>query len=45
MMTTHPSKEQMQRYLTERHQSKEPPPTPEQIREQLGWKMLDNNRK
>lgn len=45
IMTTHPTKDQVQRYLTERHQSKTPPPTPEQIRKELGWHMLPNNRK
>lgn len=35
--TTKPTKEQLRSYLYNRHQSKEPPPTPERIREMLGW--------
>jgi hypothetical protein len=43
--TTHPSKAQLQGYLAQRHESKLPPPTPEQIKRELGWHMLANNRK
>lgn len=47
--TTHPTKAQLQGYLaqrhSQRHKSKQPPPTPEQIKRELGWHMLPNNRK
>lgn len=37
--TTKPTKEQLRSYLYNRHQSKEPPPSPDRIREQLGWNL------
>lgn len=40
MQTSKPSKHRLQTYLTERHASASPPPTPEQIRRELGWNML-----
>lgn len=43
--TTHPSKEVVRRYLEDRRKAKAPPPTPEQVRRELGWWMLPNNRK
>lgn len=38
--TTKPSKEALRAYLYARHNQKAPPPTPEEIRTQLGWSML-----
>lgn len=32
-----PDKAALQKYLQERHASKTPPPSPEEIRRQLGW--------
>lgn len=39
-----PSKEALRAYLYARHQTKEPPPTPEEIRRQLGWSMTQRER-
>jgi hypothetical protein len=36
-----PTKEQLQQWLKQRHESKAPPPSPSQIREQLGWNLLN----
>lgn len=43
-LTTHPSKEQVRAHMQRRQQSRTPPPTPEQIREQLWWRLLPNNK-
>ena len=43
MMTTqtsHPSKEVVREYLERRTSEVEPPPTPEEIRRQLGWGLV-----
>ncbi|MCG2586510.1 hypothetical protein [Massilia sp. TS11] len=40
--TTHPSKETLQQYLERRHQANEVPPTPDRVREQLGWHLSGN---
>ncbi|MQA22100.1 hypothetical protein GEV01_21530 [Rugamonas sp. FT103W] len=38
---THPTKESVRKYLERRTQQPcEPPPTPEEIRRQLGWHVL-----
>ena len=37
----HPSKEQVRAWQQERLQRKEPPPTPEQIRRELGWGLMN----
>lgn len=38
--TTHPSKEAVRRLLQQRREAHTPPPTPERIREELGWRLL-----
>ena len=38
--TTHPSKYLVRAYLERRNHDPKPPPTPEEIRRQLGWGML-----
>lgn len=38
--TTHPSKHLVRAYLERRTHEVKPPPTPEEIRRQLGWGML-----
>jgi hypothetical protein len=43
--TTHPSKEQTRLWLQMRKFSRRPPPSPDEIRRQLGWKLLPNNGK
>lgn len=40
--TTHPSKEAVRRLMQQRRQEHTPPPTPEQIRTQLGWRLLSS---
>jgi len=44
--TTHPSKEMVRKYLNHRmHQHVDPPPTPEEIRQQLGWHLIPANHR
>jgi hypothetical protein len=38
--TNHPSKEVVREYLERRNQEALPPPTPEEIRRQLGWGLV-----
>jgi hypothetical protein len=38
--TTKPTKQQLRAYLYERQRATTPPPTPEEIRRQLGWAMV-----
>jgi hypothetical protein len=38
--TTHPPKHVVREYLARRARDSKPPPTPEEIRRQLGWGML-----
>lgn len=43
MLTTqsnHPSKEAVREYLERRNHDVAPPPTPEEIRRQLGWGLV-----
>ncbi|GJI89907.1 hypothetical protein RugamoR1_30700 [Rugamonas sp. R1(2021)] len=42
--TTHPSKQLVRDYLDSRTRSTEPPPTPAEVRRQLGWELLPQNR-
>lgn len=37
---THPSKEQVRAYMAEREAARRPPPAPEEIRRQLGWRLI-----
>lgn len=39
-----PTREQLQAWLKQRHESKAPPPTPEQIRRELGWSLGTINK-
>ncbi len=41
--TTKPPKERTREYLESRTHSEDPPPTPEQIRRELGWNLIPNN--
>lgn len=43
--TTKPSKESLCEYLARRALGDEPPPTPEEIRRQLGWDLIPANRR
>lgn len=38
--TTHPSKYVVRAYLERRSQEVKPPPSPEEIRRQLGWGLM-----
>lgn len=40
MTTTKPSQAYLKAYLEQRHKSQNPPPSPQQIRTELGWKLL-----
>jgi hypothetical protein len=43
--TTHPTKETVRAYMERRtHAPLDPPPTPEEIRRQLGWHLIPANR-
>lgn len=42
-MISHPTKQQVQQYLKDRHESEAPPPSPEEIRRHLGWGMVQAN--
>ncbi len=35
----HPSKEQVRAYMAQREQERRPPPSPDEIRRQLGWRL------
>jgi hypothetical protein len=39
-MVTQPTKQQVQQYLQQRRESNSPPPSPEEIRRQLGWGLV-----
>lgn len=39
----HPSKEQVRAYMAERRVSQQPPQTPEEIRRQLGWGLMQQS--
>lgn len=36
---THPTKEQVRAYMAARESARRPPPSPEEIRRQLGWRL------
>ena len=38
--TTHPSKETVHSWFMQRRAEKTPPPSPEQIRRELGWDLV-----
>jgi hypothetical protein len=42
---TQPSKAKVREWLDQRTHSHEPPPTSEEIREQLGWNLIPENRR
>lgn len=43
MLTNHPPKEQVRHYMHQRVKDQTPPPTPADIRTQLGWKLIPGN--
>jgi hypothetical protein len=45
MTANHPPKEMIRVYLAERRAHPRPPESPEDIRQQLGWRILEAERK
>lgn len=43
-LTTKPTPQQVRQWMQQRQVERKPVPTPEQIRTELGWWMLANNR-
>ena len=41
--TTHPDKTAVRAHLERRRAEHTPPPAPERIREQLGWRLIPGN--
>lgn len=39
-----PTKQQIREYLYKRHESKEPPPTPDEARRELGWQLVPETK-
>jgi hypothetical protein len=42
--TTKPSNQQVRSWMHQRQADRTPPPAPEQIRTELGWKMVEVER-
>lgn len=42
--TTRPSNQQVRDFMARRRTAGTPPPTPEQIRTELGWKLIQAER-
>lgn len=40
MLANHPTKHQVREYMQRRASDPKPPPSPEEVRRQLGWGML-----
>ena len=40
---TQPTKEQVRDWMEDKRRKDEPPPTPEQIRRELGWELNPDN--
>lgn len=43
--TTKPTKETVREYMERRIHSAEPPPSKEEIRRQIGWPLIPENRR
>jgi hypothetical protein len=43
LRVTQPTKEQVRAYMARRERARRPPPAPEDIRRQLGWKLAPCN--
>jgi len=44
MQATHPDKQIVRQYMQQRRDERTPPPSPERVREQLGWRMIEDER-
>lgn len=42
--TNHPAKQAVHDWMARRQRERTPPPSPEEVRRQLGWHLLPNNR-
>lgn len=40
---THPSKEQVRAYMVQREHARLPPPSPDEVRRLLGWRLADDD--
>ena len=40
---TQPSKEQVRAYMVQREHARRPPPAPDEVRRQLGWRLADDD--
>lgn len=40
MTATHPTKELVRAYMAKRTHDESPPPSPQQVRDQLGWHLV-----
>jgi hypothetical protein len=45
MTSTKPSKHQVRQFMQQRQVEHKPPPSPQEIREQLGWRMIEDERR
>lgn len=43
MTANHPDKEKVRAYMAAPERKESPPPSPQQVREQLGWHMIPEN--
>jgi phosphoribosylaminoimidazole-succinocarboxamide synthase len=43
--TTQPSKDAVRNWMQQRRAERSPPPTPERVREELGWRLVEAERK
>lgn len=41
---TKPSKEVVREYMAKRREAKGPPPSPDEVRRQLGWPLIEAER-
>lgn len=41
---SHPSKEQVRQWMSERSKERKPPPDRKQIRKELGWELIEAER-
>lgn len=41
---THPSPQQVRDWMKQRQAEQKPPPTPEEIRRELGWELVRDNQ-
>jgi hypothetical protein len=42
--TSKPSNQQVRNWMHQRQADRSPPPSPERIKEELGWRMIEDER-